>query len=396
MHGNEPVGREILLHLIEYLLDNYNKNETITWLLNNTRLHILPSLNPDGFAEATEGLCRGNNGRFVRVDPESAIPEDLIDLNRNFPDPFYHSNLTFDITESTCLMKWMENKTFSLSAALHGGELVANYPYDSSTHAADGLPSRTPDDDVFQYLAKIYASNHPNMKGCSNLTNFTDGITNGAEWYSFERGMGDYNYAYHGCMELTFEISCCKYPKAKELPRYWNENLKPLLLFIMQSNTGVTGQIYDYLSNKPIAKARVMVAQRNVTFWSSWNGEYWRILLPGEYTLKVEADGYHSSTKHFTVSEQKGPYPSLTILDVPMYNSTVFTTTSTSPSPTATSPRWTVAATFSGYQINAQNPPVHKSLPGVHSHYSSSSISYKIYVHFYTVLYFLLVLHCVI
>lgn len=37
-------------------------------------------------------------------------------------------------------------------------------------------------------------------------------------------GMQDYNYVFHGCMELTLEISCCKYPLTKELPKLWDDN----------------------------------------------------------------------------------------------------------------------------------------------------------------------------
>lgn len=54
--------------------------------------------------------------------------------------------------------------------------------------------------------------------------NFTDGVVNGALWYELDGGMGDYNYAYHGCMEVTFEISCCKYPLEKDLKNIWEEN----------------------------------------------------------------------------------------------------------------------------------------------------------------------------
>lgn len=36
--------------------------------------------------------------------------------------------------------------------------------------------------------------------------------------------MQDYNYLWHGCMEVTLEISCCKYPPAHELPKYWQDN----------------------------------------------------------------------------------------------------------------------------------------------------------------------------
>lgn len=45
IHGNEAVGRELLLHLIQYFVTNYHTDPYIKWLLDNTRIHILPSLN---------------------------------------------------------------------------------------------------------------------------------------------------------------------------------------------------------------------------------------------------------------------------------------------------------------------------------------------------------------
>lgn len=64
IHGNEAVGRELMLHLIQYLVTSYTKSDPyITWLLENTRIHILPSLNPDGFAVSKEGACDGGQGR---------------------------------------------------------------------------------------------------------------------------------------------------------------------------------------------------------------------------------------------------------------------------------------------------------------------------------------------
>ena len=39
-------------------------------------------------------------------------------------------------------------------------------------------------------------------------------------------GMQDYHYVWHGCMDITLELSCCKYPPAKELLHFWKQNQK--------------------------------------------------------------------------------------------------------------------------------------------------------------------------
>ena len=55
MHGNEVVGRVLLVALAEILCKNYNKDPFLTLLVNNTRIHLLPSMNPDGYSIAKEG-----------------------------------------------------------------------------------------------------------------------------------------------------------------------------------------------------------------------------------------------------------------------------------------------------------------------------------------------------
>lgn len=153
------------------------------------------------------------------------------------------------------------------------------------------MESLTPDNDVFKHLALTYSKNHETMhRGieCSDISPaFKDGIVNGAFWYTFPGGMQDYNYAYRGCMELTLEISCCKYPPAKELPKFWNDNKKALTKYCEQALHGVTGRILDAETLRPIRNASLQIIGRNITFKPYRTGEFWRILLPGHYKLKV-------------------------------------------------------------------------------------------------------------
>ncbi|KAJ8249754.1 hypothetical protein COCON_G00229700 [Conger conger] len=177
MHGNEVVGRVMLLHLIELLTQGYGADPLVTHILNSTRVHILPSMNPDGF-EASTRDCMFSEGRFNKHG---------VDLNRNFPDAFDWEEGEAREAEVRAVMDWLSSEPFVLSANLHGGAVVASYPYDNSNGGEEFKKgsSVAPDDDVFVHLAKTYSFSHAQMRkdNCDEARNFKDGITNGFYWY---------------------------------------------------------------------------------------------------------------------------------------------------------------------------------------------------------------------
>ncbi len=206
--------------------------------------------------------------------------------------------------ETLALITWITSNPFVLSANLHGGSLVANYPYDDT---ADGQSaySKSPDDALFRELALTYSSAHPVMrhtKGCPGYDSevFENGITNGAKWYVVSGGMQDFNYLHSNCFEITVEMGCTKFPKATRLQSYWNAHKLPLILFMTQVHKGVRGFVTSD-DGKPIKRATITVSGISHTVVTADDGDYWRLLLPGTYNVMASADGYSSETKEILV-----------------------------------------------------------------------------------------------
>ena len=153
IHGNEAVGRELIVYLIQYLLENYETDARVKKLVDNTNIFLMPSANPDGFEAARLGVtgattwsaddsCVGVLGR-----PNA----NKVDLNRNFPDQFREFANDEIQPETQALISWIEGNKFVLSANLHGGCVVASYPFDDSKRHPQGhVYSASPDDAIFR------------------------------------------------------------------------------------------------------------------------------------------------------------------------------------------------------------------------------------------------------
>lgn len=294
MHGNEVTGRETLLYLMQYLCSKYSTNSTVRNLVDSTRIHLLPTMNPDGYFRAREGDYNSVTGRYNANG---------VDLNRNFPDRFGRESGSLQ-PETKAVIDWLKQYHFVLSANLHNGALVANYPYDNSRSGRNTYTS-SPDDDIFRELSLAYSFAHQTMhlgRPCSHSDEaFPNGITNGADWYSIDGGMQDYNYLHTSCFEITIEQGCQKFPLASQLESIWDANRDALITYIGKVHSGVKGVVMN-VNGSPISNTRIDIVGRTHSVFSAEDGDYWRLLAPGEYTLQVSAPGYSTAEKSVVIS----------------------------------------------------------------------------------------------
>lgn len=188
--------------------------------------------------------------------------------------------------------------------------LLFHYDKRNLAYNAESKFSPSPDQDVFKHLALTYSLNHKVMHKspkCDTIQHFESGTTNGADWYILAGGMQDYNY-WGGCMELTLELSCCKYPFESELVLFWNDNKQALLAFLGEVHRGVRGFTIDEYGH-PVPDVSLHIKGRNSYFRSTNKAEFWRVLLPGVYTLVASHPNYQTSEKTFVISNNSTAGP---------------------------------------------------------------------------------------
>jgi murein tripeptide amidase MpaA len=106
MHGSEVIGSESMLHYINFLVTQYDSDETAREIVDKWITYVVPMVNPDG----VENGKVSSDYRAARKNANLAIPERPetgVDLNRNlgpgsdpttlqiFPEPQAATNLKF-------------------------------------------------------------------------------------------------------------------------------------------------------------------------------------------------------------------------------------------------------------------------------------------------------------
>eukprot|EP00116_Pleurobrachia_bachei_P003929 sb/3464191/ len=241
MHGNEIRGRGLLMKLAYYLAAQYSVDEDVKHIVDSTIFHLVPTINPDGFASAVP-TCSGVTGRYTSQG---------VDMNRDFPNHWSTGEKMKYAAETLLVMDYAKTITPVLGISFHDGALVTNYPWDGQPDLYTGQYAKSPDDALFIELAKSYTFAHASMydtsKQCAN-DNFKDGITNGNMWYKVFNGMQDWNYVDMDCFEVTIELGCCKYPSDPKstYKAVWLDNFRSVFEFTAKAHQTIRGKVASW------------------------------------------------------------------------------------------------------------------------------------------------------
>lgn len=288
IHGNEYISGEILIRYIEYLTQNYNMSPSVTEIVNNRYIAIIPTLNPDGLGASTRYNANG------------------VDLNRNFSVEWIsggsHGVSPFSEIESASFRDYSLSKVFHLSATFHSGAEIVNMPFDYGEEHGD--PPVFPDEnDLVRYMAKIYSASGsflltPNLMAGIYVDT---GTINGGDWYIANGTLQDWSYLEAGCLDITVEVAVNSPLDTEGIEEYFVYNKDSITAYINAAGTGVYGSIKDN-SNNPVVGASVQADGGDLVTYSDSRGYYYKILKPGSYTLNVSKDGYTPFTGAVTVS----------------------------------------------------------------------------------------------
>jgi hypothetical protein len=287
IHGDETGGFVLLLRLADHLITGYGEDAAITSLVDETELWINPNANPDGTYFGGDDTVAG----AIRFYTTAAGGSSFVDGNRNFPDPDGgdHPDNRAWWPETAAMMALAGAQTFVLSANLHGGAELVNYPWDT-------FARRHPDDAWFEDLARDWADLAQADGPPGYMTDRDNGITNGYDWYEVKGGRQDFMTFFHGGREVTIELSDAHLMPAEQLEGLWQWNRRALLDFVGHALRGIRGVVRDRDGAPLAATVEVLGIDRpedgSRVRTDPAVGDFHRLLLPGLYDLRVRAAGH--------------------------------------------------------------------------------------------------------
>ena len=186
-HGDELIGVESLLRIVEDMLGKYGSNKEVTKYINSLDLTIIPVVNPEGYRKKE----RYSGG----VDP-----------NRNYPWP--DKPVRNSINCISALRDLFERNSYVGSLTIHAYGKLVMYPWGYTKKEIDDSETR-------EEFSKLAAE-------MSAMNGYTHGPI-ATTIYVAKGSSSDYYYWKHKTTAIAIEIGTDKMPPKSKIPSAVND-----------------------------------------------------------------------------------------------------------------------------------------------------------------------------
>ncbi len=317
-HAREPLGIDVCMGIIRYLMDHNQQKKVRRWL-DNMAIWVVPCLNPDGYDYVlSEGRKFPWWRKNLRDNNENGIFEpkvDGVDLNRNYDfnwgnggrdeirSWYYRGAAPGSEGETRALMKLAERERFALAVDYHGFGEVVMYPW--------ALEMTPPDAILIRELAQEFSKSLGKFRSRKeyNTVHLNGQSGQSANWL----------YANWRTVALIVEVGKEFFPPQdirQELVSAQLKGLDYLLDRVLSSS--LVGHAFDRDTREPLPAMLqleddfspvVAPARCEPRF-----GRFYRLVLPGRYSITATLDGYKPAEIKQLLVNDKDPVR----LEIPM------------------------------------------------------------------------------
>ena len=173
-HAREPGSMQQLIFFMWYLLENYDSNDSIKQILDNSELYFVPCVNPDGYIynETSEpsggGMWRknrrdnhgvDNNRNYSYIDENGSEVWNTSGTSNNPNGSTYAGDEPFSEAENRAIRYLVESKNFKLALNNHTYGNLVLYPYGYDYNQP------TEDNEIYEFITSelVSENNYDNI-----------------------------------------------------------------------------------------------------------------------------------------------------------------------------------------------------------------------------------------
>ena len=230
VHAREPQSMATLMYYMWYLLQNYETDPEVTYLVNNREIYCVPCFNPDGY-EYNHTTNPNGGGMWRKNRRNNGDGSYGVDLNRNFGYAWGYDNVGSSPTPSSETYRGPSAFSEPESQAIRDLAILKSYKTHFNMHTYGGyilypwgyIDLETPDSVAFREFSALLTSQSGYLYGSgSQLLGYN---SNGSirDWMYGEQTLKSKTFGY------TIEIGDDFWPSQSQIFPIAQQNLSTMI-----------------------------------------------------------------------------------------------------------------------------------------------------------------------